>query len=204
MQQHEASHHIIKSFEARALKKRSLAVRFADDLTSLFGSMFFLGVNLLVFISWILINTGRIPGIPIFDPFPFSMLTTIVSLEAIILTLIVLMSQNRSSLISSLREEIDVQVNLISEREITKILKLINELLKAKGIKIEDKELDEMLKEIDTSYLERKLEEELKKKSEGLVQKVVEPVKRVGREVEEEVEKVTEKVIEPFKDTGKL
>src|SRR3989344_6204266 len=98
---HEVSRHLIRSYEAKALKKRPLAVRFADDLTSLFGSVIFLVLNALLFIAWLLINTGNIPAIPIFDPYPFSMLTTAVSLEAIILTVIVLMSQNRQSLISS-------------------------------------------------------------------------------------------------------
>lgn len=191
---HEVSKHLIKSFESKALKKRPLAIRFADDLTSVFGSIFFLIVNVVVFTAWILINTGKVPGITPFDPFPFQMLTTVVSLEAIILTLIVLMSQNRSSLISSMREEIDIQVNLIAEREITKILKLLNLLLKAKGIEVEDAELAEMLKEIDASYIERKLEEELAKKPETFVEKVTKPIK----EVEEEVEKVAEKVEKKF------
>src|SRR3990167_11320798 len=193
---HEVSRHLIKSYEAKALKKRSFAVRFADDLTSLFGSIPFLILNGVIFFIWILINIGKIPGVPAFDPFPFSMLTTLVSLEAIILTLIVLMSQNRSSLISSLREEMDIQVNLIAEREITKILQLLNELLKVKGIKLEDKELDEMLKEIDASYLERKLEDELFGKPETFVNKVnkvTKPIRMVGEEFEEGVEKVAER-----------
>ena len=111
---------------------------------------------------------GKIPGIPVFDPYPFSMLTTAVSLEAIVLTLIVLISQNRQSLISSIREEIDMQIDLISEREITKILKLLNELLKERGIKIKDKDLEDMLKEVDTSYIQRKLEKQLMGKPKGL------------------------------------
>src|SRR3972149_158034 len=162
----------------------------ADDLTSLFGSIPFLILNGVIFFIWILINIGKIPGVPAFDPFPFSMLTTLVSLEAIILTLIVLMSQNRSSLISSLREEMGVQVDLIAEREITKVLKLLNELLKAKGIKLKDEELEDMLKEIDASYLERKLEEELTVKPVNLVEKVSEPIKKVGQEVEKFTEEV--------------
>ena len=77
----------------------------------------------LFFIVWLLMNTGKISGIVPFDPFPFPLMTTMVSLEAIILTLIVLMSQNRQSFISSLREEIDMQVNIVAEKEITKILR---------------------------------------------------------------------------------
>ncbi|MDP1710160.1 MAG: DUF1003 domain-containing protein [bacterium] len=155
---------IIQSFEAKELKKRSWSVRLADDLTSTFGSLFFLTINIIFFIFWILANTGKIPGLSIFDPFPFPLMTTIVSLEAIILTLIVLMSQNRQSFISNLREEIDMQVNIASEREITKILQILTKIADKQGIKLADKELEEMLKGIEVSYLERKLEEQLEEK----------------------------------------
>lgn len=205
-QTHEVSRHLIQSFEAKALRKRSFAVRFADDLTSLFGSIFFLGLNAILFISWILINTGKVPSVPIFDPFPFSMLTTVVSLEAIILTVIVLMSQNRQSLISSLREEMGIQVDLIAEREITKVLQLLNEYLKVRGIKIEDPELESMLKEVDASYIERKLEAQLINKPPSMVYEVTKPIIKVGQEVErvakEPIKLVTkevEKTISPKK-----
>lgn len=165
---------IIKSFEAKELKKRSLGVRFADDLTTFFGSIWFLVLNIVLFAFWILANTGKIPWVPIFDPYPFVLMITTVSLEAIILTTVVLMSQNRQSFINSLREEIDMQVNLIAEREITKALKLLNELLKARGVEIKDNELAEMLNEIDTSYIERKLERELTSKQPSIIEKVME------------------------------
>ena len=188
-QTQQISQNIVESFEAKALKKRTLAVRIADDLTSFFGSILFLVVNTIVFSAWILVNTGKVPGMAIFDPFPFSMLTTLVSLEAIILTVIVLMSQTRQSLISSLREEVDIQVNLIAEKEIKKVLKLLSELLKAKGIKVEDSELEDMLKEIDASYIERKLVEQLTAKPQNLVEKVAQPIIKAGEELGKEVEK---------------
>jgi len=181
---HEVSKHLIKSFESKALKKRSSAVRFADNLTSLFGSMLFLLANVIVFTSWILINTGKIPSISPFDPYPFSMLTTAVSLEAIILTVIVLMSQNRQSLISSLREEMDLQVNLMTEREITKVLQLLTRYLKEKGIKIEDRELEDMLEEIDASYIERKLEAQLTNRPSNVMFNMTEPIKKAEESVE--------------------
>lgn len=166
---------IIQSFEAKELKKRSWAVRLADDLTSVFGSFLFLTLNIIFFICWILANTGSLAGVSIFDPFPFPLMTTIVSLEAIILTLIVLMSQNRQSFISSLREEIDMQVNIASEREITKILHVLIKIADKQGIKINDKEMEEMLQEIEVSYIERKLEEQLGQntsKAQEFVEKV--------------------------------
>lgn len=167
---------LIQSLEAKELKKRSWAIRLADDLTSLFGSFFFLIGNCLFFLCWILLNTGQLAGLPIIDPFPFPLMTTIVSLEAIVLTLIVLMSQNRSSFITSLREEIDMQVNLAAEREITKILQILRKIADKQGVKLNDKELDEMLKEIEVSYIERKLEQQMNQNSKFLIQDVVEKV----------------------------
>ena len=169
---------IVEAIEAKALKNRSWSVRLADELTSFFGGIGFLLLNLAVFIFWILANNGNIPGVAVFDPFPFPLLTTAVSLEAIILTTIVLMSQNRSSLISSLREEMDMQVNLIAEREITKSLKLLKALLDQKGIKVKDSELTEMLKEIDTSYMERELISQLNPKQNGILKKVTDEVEK--------------------------
>lgn len=180
--------HIIESFEAKALKKRPFTIRIADWLTSSFGSIAFLLVNLLFFSAWILINTGRVPSIPVFDPFPFILLTMAVSLEAIILAIIVLMSQTRQSYISTLREELDMQVNLISEREITKVLKLLKEIRnKQAEEEIKDPELEEMIKSVDTSYIERRLEEQLSEKPTSLLKQVAQPVVDAGVSVEKTI-----------------
>jgi uncharacterized membrane protein len=176
---------IIRSFEAKALKKRSLTVKVADYLTSYIGSVGFLLVNLILFVLWILINTNKIPGIPAFDPYPFVLLITAVSLEAIVLTTVVLMSQNKQGQTNMLRDELQLQVELITEREITMILKLLRELLKKKGYELDDEELEEMLRTVDTSYIERKLEEQLVVKQEPLAKKVTKPIVKVGKKVGE-------------------
>jgi uncharacterized membrane protein len=142
-----------------------------------------LTLNVLFFIAWILANKGYIAGVTPFDPFPFPLMTTIVSLEAIILTLIVLMSQNRQSFISTLREEIDMQVNIASEREITKILQVLIKIAEKQGVKLDDKEINEMLKEIEVSYIERKLEEQLLNRPKPMIQEVVERVTTSSREI---------------------
>lgn len=166
------AHQIVQSLEAKEMKRRPLSLKVADYLTTSFGSISFFVVNAVFFGFWILINAGKIPPIPVFDPYPFNLLTMAVSLEAIFLSIIVLMSQNRQSFISSLREELDMNVDLIAEREITKTLKLVSRLLKEKGVEIKDEELAEMLKEIDASYIERELERELGEKSATLIEKV--------------------------------
>lgn len=155
------SHHIIKSFEAEALRKRSLFVKLADALTSSFGTVAFLVLNIVLISGWIIINLKKTPLKP-FDPFPFLLLSVAVSTYAIILSVIVLISQNRESQIESLRQELQLQVNLIAEREITKILKILKEVHEeVKKGKINDEELDEMIKEVDTSYIERKIQEQI-------------------------------------------
>ncbi|MGD8744053.1 MAG: DUF1003 domain-containing protein [Candidatus Woesebacteria bacterium] len=158
------THNIIRSFEAKALRKRPLSIKIADKLTSYFGSLFFLLLNIFLFTFWILINAGKIPGIPVFDPYPYVLLITFVSLEAIILTTVVLMSQNRQSQIATLRDELQLQVELITEKEISKVLNLLKKVLEKHNIKVTDHELEEMLEAVDTSYIERKLEEQLNHK----------------------------------------
>lgn len=155
MRNSEQRRQFFKSFEAKSLRSRSILTQIADDLTEVCGSTAFLLLHVFLFTFWILINTGFIPAIVPFDPFPFGLLTMVVSLEAIFLSIFVLVSQNRSSYINSLREEVHMRVNLIAEEEITKILFVLSDMRKHMGIKTEDSELDEMLKRIDTNYLEK-------------------------------------------------
>lgn len=182
------SRRLIQSFEAKALRKRSMGVRFADSLTAFFGTFSFLILNIAVFALWIAINTGVLPIMKPFDPFPFVLMTTAVSLEAIILSCIVLMSQSRSGVISALREEMQLQVNFYTEREITKILKLLDLLLHKQKILVkDDPELAEMLKDLDHSFIERKLTEQLTPKESNPIEFVTKPVKEVGKVVEDTI-----------------
>ena len=153
---------IFRSMKAKADAKRTTMERMADWLTSSFGSIIFLLFNVLLFIAWILINTNQVKEIAPFDPFPFSLLTTIVSLEAIILAIFVLISQNRSAKIDDLREETHLQLNLISEREITKLMKMMALLLEKQGMDLsQDPELKKMLRPVSEEEIEKHLEKEI-------------------------------------------
>ncbi len=164
----ERRRQFFKSFEAKSIRSRSLLTQLSDDLTEVFGSTGFLILNFFFFTVWILINVGWIPEIAPFDPFPFGLLTMIVSLEAIFLSIFVLVSQNRSSFISSLREEVHLRVNLIAEEEITKALEVLAELRKEMGIKKKDPELEEMLNRIDTNYIEKSVVEQIERASKPI------------------------------------
>ena len=157
----------IKSFKAKADAKRSLSDKFADMLTAKFGTVAFLGLNIIWFAIWIPINTGNVPFIDPFDPFPFGLLTMIVSLEAIMLAIIVLISQNREAKVSELREEIELQLNTIADSELTKLIALMAILLEKEGVKIDDPDIKKLLKPVDSAELIRRLEEELDPKSKN-------------------------------------
>jgi uncharacterized membrane protein len=153
---------LLTTLKAKADAERTFTERVADFITALSGSFTFLALNAAFFAAWILINTGILPIVKEFDPFPFSLLTTIVSLEAIILAIIVLVSQNRAGKIDDLREEVHLQINLIAEREITKLIQLHVKLLEKSGVDVSsDEELKQMLKPVMAEQLETKLKREI-------------------------------------------
>lgn len=168
IQKAERRRQFFRSFEAKSLKSRSFLTQVADDLTNIFGSPTFLVLNLLFFIFWITANVGLIPGIKPFDPYPFGFLTMVVSLEAIFLSIFILVSQNRTSIVDTIREEVDLQVNLIAEEEITKILEMLDEVRTKVGITKDDPELKEMLERTDTSYIERVIANQMTRANKSL------------------------------------
>ena len=101
-------------------------------------------------------------GIEPFDPYPFSLLTTIVSLEAIFLTLFVLISQNRMSREADRRAALDLEVNILAERESTMTLRILHDISHHLGLKGEaSKDLAELLKETRLEELSTRLEKAL-------------------------------------------
>jgi uncharacterized membrane protein len=147
---------------SEALKARYAAARspmeiFADRLTRFAASTPFLLFHIVWFAVWIAWNVG-VRGRHPFDPFPFGLLTMIVSLEAIFLSIFVLLAQSRESHIAELREEITLQVILRAEEEITKTLQLVAGLYQRLELPLaDDPELGEMLKPLDERRIERDL-----------------------------------------------
>ncbi|OGB75553.1 hypothetical protein A2476_00900, partial [candidate division CPR3 bacterium RIFOXYC2_FULL_35_7] len=135
------THHRIKSLKARENERRKFSERLADFMTAKFGTIWFLTLNALIFILWILINNDFFSFIKPFDRYPFHFLTFMVSLEAIILSIFVLISQNRASKVNDLREEIDLQIDIIAEQELKRLTKLLIILMEKQGIKVDEKAL---------------------------------------------------------------
>lgn len=111
----------------------TLQDRLADRLTWFSGNMWFVYVHVAWFGWWIAQNEGWI-GHRIFDPFPFGLLTLIVSLEAIFLATFVLISQNRAAAVADMRADLDLQIDLLAEYEVTQLLNLLRKVGEKVGI----------------------------------------------------------------------
>jgi uncharacterized membrane protein len=145
------------AIKSQRAKERSWIDAVADALNSAASSTTFFVVHALWFVAWILWNTGSFGRTP-FDPYPFGLLTMIVSLEAIVLSIFVLMAQKRESAIAELREEMSLQVALRLEEEVTKTLQLVAGLYTRLGHQVaQDAELREMLQPLDIESIEREL-----------------------------------------------
>ena len=105
--------------------QRSLNERIADAVTAFAGTMWFAYLHAFLFGSWILLNSGLLRWFRPFDPFPFVMLAMFASVEAIFLSTFVLVSQNRAAKISERHAELDLQINLLAERELTELLQMV-------------------------------------------------------------------------------
>jgi len=159
-----ASRHIqaISALEQQALQRRSGAEKVSDLIVAQAGRVWAIILHLAWFTWWIAWNSGRIPGVRPFDPFPYMGLSTIVSLEAIFLSLFILVSQNRASRRADERAHLDLQVNLLSEREATKMLQLLQALCVHHGLAAaEDPEVTELLRETEPAIIARELEQQL-------------------------------------------
>jgi uncharacterized membrane protein len=123
----------ITRLRLQTARERHVQDRLADAITSLSGSMLFVYLHIFWFGAWLLVNTGYM-GIKPFDPFPYGLLTMIVSLEAIFLATFVLISQNRFSDAADRRAELDLQIGLLAEHEITRVLQMLDAIQDKLGI----------------------------------------------------------------------
>lgn len=117
----------------KAARARSVQVRSADAITAFSGRILFVYVHIAWFAVWILLNTGKF-GAPAFDPFPYGLLTMIVSLEAIFLSTFVLMSQNRFSQEAENRADLTMHISLVTEHELTRALQMLDAIQDKLGI----------------------------------------------------------------------
>lgn len=117
----------------KTAQERKLQDRIADGITDFSGNLKFVYIHVIWFGAWILLNTGKL-GIKAFDPFPYGLLTMIVSLEAIFLSTFVMISQNRMSDDAERRANLHLHIGLLTEHETTRILQMLDAIQDKMGI----------------------------------------------------------------------
>lgn len=144
----EQNIHTIIHTRQTVASQRTTEERLADAITDFSGRMYFVYFHIVWFAVWILINLGYL-GIKPFDPYPFGLLTMVVSLEAIFLATFVLISQNRLSAEADRRADLDLQIGLLTEHELTRVLVMLDAIQDKLGIdNDEDQELLDLEKNV--------------------------------------------------------
>jgi uncharacterized membrane protein len=145
--------------EEQAIGQRSRAEAFSDRLVRFVGSFGFVVAHLLIVAAWLVINAGLIPVLPRFDPYPYPLLSPILSLEGVLLVAFVLMQQTRIGVVADRRNHLDLQVNLLTEREVTKVIQLLQRIGTRMGIEDEmtDHETSELGRETTVEHLVEEL-----------------------------------------------
>ena len=142
----------ITRLEEAAREQRTPTDRLAEKIARFCGSMTFVWVHVVWFGGWIVFNV--IPGTRHVDPFPFTFLTLIVSLEAIFLSTFILISQNQDSRISERRSHLDLQLNLLSEQENTKMITMLHAIAAKVGADLsQDPHLEALSEETEPERL---------------------------------------------------
>jgi uncharacterized membrane protein len=153
----------IAKLEHEALLRRSPTERASDAIARFIGSTAFLLLQILLVLTWSAINLGLIPGLRSFDPFPFGILALVISSESVILTIFVLISQNRMARQAEKRAHLDLQVGMLAEQELTAVLQMQHKICQRLGIDVESakQELKGFSDATDVSKLASDLEDKL-------------------------------------------
>lgn len=155
----------VANLERRFLDERTWLDKLADAIGGFSGSIYFVLLHVVGLSVWFLINTGHFFGVRKFDPFPFILLAMVVSVEAVLLSTFVLMKQNRMAERAEQRDHLNLQIDLLAEEEITKMLQMQRLICERLGITeaFEDPVAQEMSKSTSVKTLAQELREKLSK-----------------------------------------
>lgn len=118
----------------QAWAERSRAEKLADRASAVVGRVAFIVGHAIWFALWAAFNTQLVPTLPVFDPYPFNLFGTLISLEAVVISALVLIKQNRMSLLDERRAHVELQMTLLAEKEITKLLHITARIAGQMGI----------------------------------------------------------------------
>ena len=151
--------HLLEERRAREKATATLQDRIASAITRFAGSMRFVYLHILIFMLWIFADLGQLPGIPKFDP-SFAMLAMTASVEAIFLSTFILITQNQMSAAAEKRAELDLQISLLAEHEITKLAIMLSAITERLGVETEvDAEVEEIKQDVAPEAVLDEIEE---------------------------------------------
>ena len=182
----------ISEMQRKDVATRKPQERISDSITRFSGSTAFVLMHVVWFGVWILLNVNlfRLPYVSEFDPFPFGLLTMIVSLEAIFLSTFVLISQNRMASLSEKRAELDLQVNMLAEQKAAKTLELLEHVAQQLDSVYErfnyktDPEIQALKVSPDPHEVLQVMEDAVKEETAEAVHAIKQTVKDITGEVE--------------------
>jgi uncharacterized membrane protein len=159
----------IVRLEEEAERHRTALDRFPESVGQFAGTVWFVAAQLLFLIVYVAANSGMVPGIEPWDPYPYSLLSGFFSLEGVLLTAFVLIRQNRMNRKADRRNHLDLQINLLSEKEITKVLQMLERLSEKMGAKhdVVDAESEELSQITAVEGLARQLDREFDSEKDG-------------------------------------
>jgi uncharacterized membrane protein len=145
--------------ESAALRPSRLSEVAADRIGSFAGTLYFVVLQTVGVLAWMLVNTGCVPGIAVFDPLPCPLLSTVNSVEAVLLAAFVLIKQNRMGAVADRRAHLDLQVNLLTERETTHLIRMVDRLSERFGVEQhQDAETHELRESVSVENLVQVIE----------------------------------------------
>jgi uncharacterized membrane protein len=164
---HASNIDTVARLEEEQEKRVTRAHRLSEAIGKFAGTAIFAIMQVIAVLIWIAVNTGLLRPALAFDPFPFPLLSMILALEAVLLTSFVLIRQNRMSQKADQRSHLDLQINLLAEKETTKVIQLLERMGEHLGIKdqIMDEEVRELGKDTEVEVVARDLQENLEKEA---------------------------------------
>jgi uncharacterized membrane protein len=148
----------IAELNQRFNERRRMCDRIADSIGDFSGTVSFVVIHAIFFAVWIVANLGMIPFVRPWDKYPFLLLTVVVSLEAIFLSTFVLMKQSRMSQWADERAQLDLQINLLAEREMTIVLQMLQGICERLNIPVPEEEVKELSEETPVAAMANELQ----------------------------------------------
>lgn len=139
------------------LQNRTAQERFVDAVTAFAGSLAFVYLHATILVVWLVANTGHL-GIKPWDPYPFVMLAMAASVEAIFISTFVLIGQNRQSEAADQRADLDLQINLLAEHEITRLVTMIEAISRKLEVEAPVPDVDEIKRDVAPEVVVHQIE----------------------------------------------